>query len=150
MKQVANMFEHRLGRGRERHRGNVGMPERQNPGAEEEVSVIVRAGKAEFCERIEAAANSGARETGGGADLGDRQVMAPLGECLNNGEAPSERGHEIWIAGEGVAIARVLGRCGGDFRLRRFPRIEFRQGKPSGDAEIRRIHELADRRTLFR
>ena len=126
------------------------MSERQNPGAEKEVPVVVRSGEAKFCEGIEAAADGGARETGGGADLRERQVVASLRERLNNGEATGERSHEIRITGEGVAIARVLGRCGGDVRLRRFPRIEFRQGKRSGDAEIPRIHELADRRTLFR
>ncbi len=132
MKQVANMFEHRLGRGRERHRGNVGMPERQNPGPQEEVPVVIGAGKAEFCERIKTAANGGARETSGSADLRDRQVMAPLRECLNHGEATGERSHEIRIAGKGVAIGRLLGRSGWRFWRGCLPQVEFRQGKPSG------------------
>jgi hypothetical protein len=73
------------------------------------MAIVVGAGEAEFCERIETTASGGARETGGGADLRDRQVVAPLREGLNNRKAPSERSHEIRIAGEGVAIFRRLG-----------------------------------------
>src|SRR5580700_3542631 len=136
MQQMANVFEHRLSGCRKRHRGNVGMPERQYPGAQEELPVVVRAGEAEFCERIETAANSGARETGGGADLGDRQVVAPLGECLDHGEASSERCHEIWVAGKWVGVARMFDRLGASVRRRSLLRIEFRQRKPPGNAEI--------------
>ena len=68
------------------------------------MAIVVGAGETQFRKRVQAATNRRAREAGRRAHLRDREMVTSLRECLDHGETPRERRHEIRIAGKDIEI----------------------------------------------
>ena len=166
------------GRG-ERHGRNIGMAQCEDARLEKKVPIVVGAGETELGERVEAAPDGGARKSGFVADLRNGELAFFLGEGLDDGEAARERGHEIGIAGEGINLRGRGGRRGRGIRRndggsgdrnrcgtgglggsgvwwiwRAWRLCEYWGAASKVSYQMawkrRRIHELGDRRTLFR